>query len=254
MELISASNGMSPAWSPDGRWIAFLSNRAEGWDLYAAPAAGGDARRLTRGATADDPAWTTDGQGIAVHRRGGIDLARLDGGRPERLDESATQAAFSPSGRLALIRSGRLWLRDEDTEADMGADTGVDGRDPSWASDGRRIALARAGGIEIVDTDTGMACAVADAQRGTAPAWCPTADRIAFERDGAVHVAELGSGTVDTLRTPRPCGRPSWSPDGNAIAFQAHTEANWNVLVLDLESGDLRNLTAATWVSWNVRS
>ena len=249
MELISASNGMSPAWSPDGRWIAFLSNRAEGWDLYAAPAAGGDARRLTRGATADDPAWTPDGRRVAVHRRGGIDLARLDGGRPERLDESATQAAFSPSGRLALIRSGRLWLRDGDAETD----TGIDGRDPSWASDGRRIALARAGGIEIVDADAGEACAVAGAQRGCAPAWCLGADRIAFERDGAIHVAELGPETAETLRTPQPCGHPSWSPDGGAIAFHAHMEANWNVLVLDLESGELRSLTAATWVSWNVR-
>ena len=249
MELISASNGMSPAWSPDGRWIAFLSNRAEGWDLYAAPAAGGDARRLTSGATADDPAWTPDGRGVAVHRRGGIDLARLDGGRPERLDDSATQAAFSAGGRLALIRSGRLWLRDGDTETD----TGIDGSDPSWAGDERRIALARAGGIEIVDTDTGKACAVAGAQHGGTPAWYPEADRIAFERDGAVHVAELESGTMETLRTPRPCGRPSWSPDGGAIAFQAHTEANWNVLVLDLRSGDLRRLTAATWASWNVR-
>ena len=249
MELISASNGMSPAWSPDGRWIAFLSNRAEGWDLYAAPAAGGDAQRLTRGATADDPAWSPDGRRVAVHRRGGIDLARLDGGRPERLDESATQAAFSPNGRLALIRNGRLWLRNEDAETD----TGIDGRDPSWAGDGPRIALARAGGIEVVDADAGESCAVAGAQRGYAPAWCPGADRIAFERDGAIHIAELGSGTVETLRTPRPCGHPSWSPDGGAIAFHAHTEANWNVLVLDLASGELRSLTAATWVSWNVR-
>ena len=34
---------MSPTWSPDGQQIAFLSNRAEGWDLYTMPAGGGEA-------------------------------------------------------------------------------------------------------------------------------------------------------------------------------------------------------------------
>lgn len=249
MELISAGNGMSPAWSPDGEWIAFLSNRAEGWDLYIAPAAGGDAKRLTSGATVDDPAWTPDGRAIAVHRRSGIDLVPLDGGAPERLDESAAQAAFSPSGRLALIRNGRLRLREGEGERD----TRLDGRDPSWAADGQRIALARASGIEILDADAGTACSLPGAQRGGAPAWRPAANQVAFERDGGIHVADLDSEKIETLRTPTPCGRPSWSPDGGSITFHAHTEANWNILILDLASGDLRSLTSATWISWNVR-
>lgn len=249
MELISAGNGMSPAWSPDGARIAFLSNRAEGWDLYIAPAAGGDAERQTRGATADDPAWTPDARAVAVHRRGGIDLVPLDGGAPERLDGSSAQAAFSPSGRLALIRNGRLWLREGDDETN----TGLDGRDPSWAPDGRRIALARAGGIEIVDADAGTTCTIPGAQRGSAPAWRPAANQVAFERDGAIHVADLDSEQIETLPAPAPCGRPSWSPDGGSIAFHAHADANWNILILDLATANLRSLTSATWISWNVR-
>lgn len=249
MELISAGNGMSPAWSPDGARIAFLSNRAEGWDLYIAPAAGGDAKRQTRGATADDPAWTPDARAVAVHRRGGIDLVPLDGGAPERLDGSAAQAAFSPNGRLALIRNGRLWLREGDNEANAG----LDGRDPSWAADGRRIALARTGGIEILDADAGTTCTVPGAQRGNAPAWRPAANQVAFERDGAIHVADLDSEQIETLPAPAPCGRPSWSPDGGSIAFHAHADANWNILILNLASGDLRSLTSATWISWNAR-
>ena len=75
MELISAENGMSPTWSPDGEQIAFLSNRAEGWDLYTMPSDGGEATRLTSGATADAPAWSHDGRWIAVERNHRIEAS-----------------------------------------------------------------------------------------------------------------------------------------------------------------------------------
>ena len=249
MELISAGNGMSPAWSPDGALIAFLSNRAEGWDLYVAPAGGGEPRRLSKGATADDPAWRSDGLAVAVHRRGGIDLAPLDGGAAWRFDEAATQAAWSRDGRIALIRDGRLALRGCGGEVE----TGIEARDPAWAPDGRRLAVTRAGGIEIAEAETGEARALEGGQRGAAAAWHPGGKRIAFERDDGIQVADLGAGTVETLPTPMPAGRPSWSPSGDEIAFHAYADANWNVLILELASGDVRPLTAATWASWNAR-
>ncbi len=249
MELISAGNGMSPAWSPDGALIAFLSNRAEGWDLYVAPAGGGDPQRLTKGATADDPAWRSDGLAVAVHRRGGIDLAPLDGGAPQRFDDAATQAAWSQNGRIAVIRDGRLALRGCGSEIE----TGIDARDPTWAPDGRQLAVTRASGIEIVEAETGAAQPLEGGQRGAAPAWHPGGDRIAFERDDGIQVADLDAGMVTTLPTPMPAGKPSWSPSGDQIAFHAYVDANWNILILDLASGDVRPLTAATWASWNAR-
>ena len=35
-----------PAVSPDGRWVAFVSNRDGGWKLYAVPSTGGEVRLL----------------------------------------------------------------------------------------------------------------------------------------------------------------------------------------------------------------
>jgi TolB protein len=45
------------AWSPDGKWIAFSSYRAGRSDIYAMPAAGGTAKRLTRTGGAWQPDW-----------------------------------------------------------------------------------------------------------------------------------------------------------------------------------------------------
>lgn len=58
--------GAQPWPSPDGKWIAFLSDR-DGWDhLYVVPAAGGDAIQLTKGHfEAWRPAWSHDSTRIA---------------------------------------------------------------------------------------------------------------------------------------------------------------------------------------------
>jgi dipeptidyl aminopeptidase/acylaminoacyl peptidase len=58
--------GAQPWPSPDGKWIAFLSDR-DGWDhLYVVPAAGGDAVQLTKGHfEAWRPAWSHDSTRIA---------------------------------------------------------------------------------------------------------------------------------------------------------------------------------------------
>src|SRR6186713_2138213 len=57
-----SSGPLNPAWSPDGRWIAF-SMRGDIWKI---PAAGGTAVALTKGpAWHFEPAWSPDGKRIA---------------------------------------------------------------------------------------------------------------------------------------------------------------------------------------------
>jgi hypothetical protein len=54
-----AASDVEPAWSPDGNWIAFSSDRSGNWDLWLIAAQGGEARRLTTDtANEGNPSWS----------------------------------------------------------------------------------------------------------------------------------------------------------------------------------------------------
>ena len=65
-----------PAWSPDGKQIAFLRPFANGWRVYVMSASGTGERRLRLAPSAGRPSWT--GRGLVIPTEG--DLARIDPG------------------------------------------------------------------------------------------------------------------------------------------------------------------------------
>ena len=79
-----------PAWSPDGRKIAFLNGRDGNSEVYVMNANGSGQRNLTRNPGNDaDPAWSPDGRKIAfVSNRDGNDeiyVMNADGSGQRRL-------------------------------------------------------------------------------------------------------------------------------------------------------------------------
>ncbi len=116
----------SPAYSPDGKRLAFISDREGSRQVYAMPARGGEARQLTQHTEGYDlREWMPDGSRLLV----GINrdfswmrvprssrLALLDtrGNKAESLlfDDYAYEAAAAPDGnRFLFIREGELWWR-----------------------------------------------------------------------------------------------------------------------------------------------
>ncbi len=107
---------IDPTWSPDGRWIAFASNREAAFDIYMVSVDGGEITRLT--ANSDifqtSPAWSPDGALIAVEantgRDQGIFLIRTDGGAGARLTKNPDfdiDPAWSPDGKRIAFASKR---------------------------------------------------------------------------------------------------------------------------------------------------
>lgn len=72
----------NPVWSPDGKWIAFGTDRHGNWDIYAVPVEGGESVRLTWNSGTEIPSsWTPDGKELvyrASYDKGFTGIYRLD--------------------------------------------------------------------------------------------------------------------------------------------------------------------------------
>ena len=113
----------SPAFSPDGKQIAFVSDREGSKQVYVIPAAGGEPRQLTwhtEGYKLDG--WFPDGKGLlaGIARdhfwKHGERLARVDAtvrkAEQVLLDDYAADGAVSPDGKRVLFsREGEVWWR-----------------------------------------------------------------------------------------------------------------------------------------------
>ena len=83
------TRNMNPVWSPDGKLIAFVSNRDGGPDIYLMDSSGGSVENLTADEGFDlGPSWSHDGRRIAfVSNRGGdndLYVLTLDAARSRR--------------------------------------------------------------------------------------------------------------------------------------------------------------------------
>jgi TolB protein len=89
-QIVAGSTEANPEASPDGRQVAFMSQRDGNWEVYVAGIDGGNLRRLTRNPSNDGlPAWSPDGRYIAfVTDRDGpwaVWTMRPDGSQQRRL-------------------------------------------------------------------------------------------------------------------------------------------------------------------------
>jgi Tol biopolymer transport system component len=164
---------VSASWSPDGKQIAFMSDRDGGFDVYVMNADGSNVTRRTTTGSSWFPVWSRDGTRLAFHVNRDVHVTSSDGPGLQRLTTDPANGMYptwSPDGsRIAFMswRNGRTELfvmnADGSNQTKLLAMDPGDAIDPRWSPDGSRIVFVHMPGgmsgaeraIYVVNADGG---------------------------------------------------------------------------------------------------
>ncbi len=223
-----AARGLQPAWSPNGRRVAYIAPLASGSsDLYVVDADGTHRAPLTRTPLADEvaAAWAPDGRSLVVERDGRLLIVRADG-RRERPLTAGREPAWSSDGSLAFV-SDRAGTADlylvQATGRGLRRLTSSPAfeSEPALSPDGKRIAFAAVDAgvtdLYVLDVQTNAVVRLTqDPAVESSPAWSPKGDSIAFVSDrvdgGPLWSVPAAGGEATSLGGPTTIGRFRWRP------------------------------------------
>ncbi len=237
-------NEFGPAYSPDGRRIAYWRSRAPfgPGSLWVMDVTGAHKTQLTRGFDARDPAWSPDATRLVF--------------------TAASKAGASFDLWVLRLRDGRLTRLTRGPALDF---------EPAWSPDGKAIAFTRAfeqgdsGDLYTLDVASRATTRVThhrayDHQVG----WSPAGDRLVFERDFdtrsfIITVAVDGTGLARLTNGRSFDDGPAYSPDGTRIAFGSDRGGGLGDLwMMDADGSRKRRIAVLEYAEgfpdWSVQS
>jgi Tol biopolymer transport system component len=265
----------APAWSPDGKLIAFTAFRGgRVGDIYVMRPDGTRQRNLTRSPAHEDlAAWSPDGTKIAYttnrDKNDEIYVMNANGTGQKRLTHAADSdyaPSWSPDGRKIVFWTTRHGSNNEiySINADGTGETRLttnpaSDHSPSWGPDGRIVFVTSRGTggrttiymMNADGSDQRQLSAESASWNESRPVWSPDGNRIAFVsgRDFPVDNIEIyvmnadGTRSTRITRSPLRDDWPTWSPDGTKIAFAHGSLFHPEVYRVNVAGGGLRLLS-----------
>jgi len=287
--LSDAATDWSPTWSPDGRFLYFVSDRGGSMNLWRVPIDEDSGRPrgepepiTTPAAFVAHPSLSADGRRIAfssVLMRQNIQIASFDPAtmvmaEPTWLTTGSRQWSspdLSPDGEWAVFYSrdlpeGDIYVARADGTGLRQVTGGPElDRVPRWSPDGQRISYfsTRSGQIQIwlVRADGSDRRQVTEGEHAGIGVWSPDGTRMAVnglrDRGGTEPNWILDPDRPQErqeLPAPEASLRPfilnSWSPDGKRLAGMIHYSDS-GIVTLTLGSGVYEQLTSfGQWPVW----
>jgi TolB protein len=237
-----------PAWSPDGKWIAYVSDRSKpgndgAYEIYVMRPNGTGLRRVTRDRWVDDQlAWSPDGKRIVFSSsrasgRFGLSVINVNGTGFRRLTRDLEeQPAWSPDGAtIAYVRNNftagpsgitEIWLMNPDGSnrrqltfpPEEHPDRGpASDSMPDWSPDGTQIAFART-------------------FPGQGDARIPS----------RTYLYVIGRDGTGTRRLTIASGNhwPAWSPDGKHFVFVSIRRRRPAIYTMNVDGSNQKRITS----------
>jgi len=219
------SINLSPAWSTDGRYLAYTSYKNKKPDIYIKDLAEMQETSVNQKGLNITPAWV-----------------------PGKFELAATLSFSGDQEIYLLTGSGKVIKRLTSTP---GSDLS-----PTWSPDGKKFAFVsnRAGSpqIYVQDLASGKVRRLTyEGNYNTQPNWSPQSDKIAYASvvDGRRNIVVMGLDGQESLQLTHESGdneAPSWSPDGSLIVFSSNREGPFRIYVMTAFGTDQRRLLVMT--------